>query len=118
MSVPVLNIPIQNEDENIFIKEGDTLLSYDIVVSSNFNMTNVIVECQLYDSSGRLKLKLSTENGGLSLNGQTIIFEQISADDNILFSGTYKGDVRFILPDGVVWTPFNIMYHIEKEYTI
>jgi len=118
MSVPVLNIPLQDKSDNIFIKEGDTIISYDITVSSNFDMTDVVVECQLYDSSGRMKLDLSTENGRLSLDGQKIIFEEISADDNILFSGKYKGDLRFNMPNGEVWKPFNIIYNISKEYTI
>ena len=116
MSVPILKIPIQTSDRKPFIKEGDTILEYSITVSSDFNMTDVDVDCELYDSDGRLKLSLSSTSGGITVNGQVITFDKII--ENNLFSGVYKGDVKFKLPTGEIWRAFNIEYKIVKQYTL
>jgi len=118
MTVPTYTIPPQSEDFKPFIKEGDTINSFTITASADFDLTGASVKCQVYDKDGRLVLDLSTDNGGLSLDGQVLTFTEISAIDNKLQSGTHKGDVQFTFFNGKVITPFNIEYVIQKEYTI
>ncbi len=118
MIVPTYTIPPQSEEYKPFIKEGDTIYEFTITASADFDLTGASVNCQIYDKDGRLVLDLSTDNGGLSLEGQSLKFTEISASDNKLQSGTHKGDVQYTLSNGEVITPFNIEYVIQKEYTI
>jgi hypothetical protein len=116
MSIHILKIPIQTNDNNVFIKQGDTIP--EIIININgIDLSGAIIRMQLYKSNRRV-LNVQTGNGITNISSTSFKIDEISANDNNLPSGILKGDLEVGFADGTVKTLFNVWYTIYKEYTI
>jgi len=105
MSIPILKIPIQVNDNNVFIKQGDTIP--EIVININgIDLNAAIIRMQLYKSNRRV-LKLESGNGITNISSTSFKIDEIAASDNNLPHGVLQGDLEVVFANGIVKTLFN-----------
>ncbi len=116
MGIQTLNIPIQGENIQTYIVQGDTIPAISLTFDG-ISLTDAEIKMQLYDRVGRKVFDV--ENG----NGITILSSSVCRIDTVLNNtfpcGNLIGDFQIKTnPDDILKTYFRLNYKILKEYTI
>ena len=117
MSIETLKIPIQSSTVQPFIKQGDTIGKVTITITElGIDLTTSTIKMQIYDGSTKV-IDVTNGSGITVLSANVLEIDEVSASNNNLPVGTFKGDFEVTQADGERKTYFNVEYTIIKQYT-
>lgn len=113
MSIQIYNIPSKG-----YLKQGDTIPKKTILFGGDYagDLTTATIKMQIKNGATNI-INISNGNGITVLSATTCEIDEVSANDNNLPVGCFKGDFEVTEANGVRTTYFNVVYTIIEQYT-